>query len=68
MRFKGIVCGKRVYADSYSSLKRKASAICNKKANAYDEMEVSTSSGQHFSLTRINKKTPWGTIAYGEWK
>ena len=68
MRFKATVYGKKVVADSYSSLKRKASLICNGRCNAFDEMEVTASSGQHFRLTRTNKKTPWGSITFGEWQ
>mgnify|MGYP007084303757 CR=1 FL=1 len=52
-----------------STLKRRASFICNHGHNSYDEMVVEdTETGNCFMLTRINKKSPNNTIVYGSWR
>jgi hypothetical protein len=70
--FVGKVYGKEIKSKSLTAVKRMASRIANGYWNAIDEMEVlhtkEDGSVTRTKWTRINKKRPNGSIAYGQWK
>lgn len=65
--WKATVCGQEIEAETLTALKRKASMIANPCFNTHDTLIVHTNIGDA-RFSRFNKKTPWGTITYGQWK
>lgn len=63
----GFIC-----ANSFSSLKRKASAMCNKRCGGVDRMVLHRVNGKDVddkvTFTRTNKLSPHNEVIRGEWK
>lgn len=63
----GFIC-----ASSLSSLKRRASAMCNKRCGVVDRMVLHRVNGKDVddkvTFTRINKLSPNKEVIRGEWK
>lgn len=73
--FTAAIYGREIKAKTLKGLKCKASKIANNYRKPIDEMVVTIRERVQgfphpatFKLTRINKKCPNGTIAYGQWK
>ena len=68
--FTATVYHRVVKSKTLRGLKMLASKIANGYRNTTDEMQVTNDlfPGRIYKLTRINKKMPNGTIAYGQWK
>lgn len=63
--WKATVCGQEIKAATLTALKRKASIISNPYFNTHDMLTVHTNIGDAV-FYRFNRKTPWGTITYGQ--
>ena len=67
MKLVATIYGETIRALSMTELKRKASAIANRRFNPIDYMDIIVD-GKVAHFTRINQVTPWNTITRGVWR